>query len=62
MLEPPSWQQAQQKFELLASAYTSSGQRATITDLVANLEHVQISALMNVLAAVSTSQVRPSAA
>jgi hypothetical protein len=50
------------KLELLASAYTSSGQRATITDIVANLEHIRISELMSVLAAVDRSQRQPSVA
>jgi 2-methylcitrate dehydratase len=61
-LEPPSWQWAQQKFELLAGGYTSAAQRAAITDMVTNLERVQISELMNVLASLGTSRLRPSAA
>jgi 2-methylcitrate dehydratase len=51
--EPPSWDRARQKFESLASAYTSAVQCQAITSVVANLEHVCISELMNELAAVS---------
>lgn len=61
-LDAPSWQWARQKFELLVSGYTSAAQRAAITDTVTNLERVQTSELMNVLASLDTSRLRPSAA
>ncbi len=61
-LDPPSWEWAQAKFELLARAYTSSEQRAAIADMVAHLEHIPISELMNALSGVGTSRMEPRAA
>ncbi len=62
-LEPPSWQWAREKFELLASAYTSPEQRAGIVEMTSSLEQVRIADLIKLLAAVgSRRRIQPSAA
>jgi 2-methylcitrate dehydratase len=47
-----SWEWAQQKFDLLASDYTSAEQRDAIVDVVANLERWPVADLMSLLAKV----------
>jgi hypothetical protein len=51
-LEPPSWEWAQRKFDMLTSSYTSAEQRAAIVGVVANLERERVADLMTLLAAV----------
>jgi len=61
-MEPPGWSDALQKLELLAAGFTTAEQRAAIAETIARLERIQLSELMNGLAGVGRSRVRPSAA
>jgi hypothetical protein len=48
-----SWQMAVQKFDKIATPNASAGQRASLTDTVANLEQVSVRELMEQLGAVT---------
>ena len=50
---PMSWQTAVQKFDKIATPNASAGQRAGLTDTVANLEQVSVRELMEQLGAVA---------
>jgi 2-methylcitrate dehydratase len=61
-LDEPTWQWAQDKFEFLAGGCTTAAQRASIFEIVANIEQVKIANLMSELSAVRSPQMRPRAA
>jgi 2-methylcitrate dehydratase len=49
---PMSWETAVQKFTQLAAPNATEGQRVSLVDTVANLEHVSVRELMKQLGAV----------
>jgi 2-methylcitrate dehydratase len=61
-LGEPSWQWARKKFELLAADCTTVAQRASIAEMIGDLEQIQIADLMSALSAVRSQHTQPRAA